>query len=77
MKAKFYRQIFEKYSNVKFHEHSFIGSRVFPCWPKNERTDTTNLIVTYRNFAKKPTNFYQGWYYGQQCVLLQSYIIKF
>jgi len=31
MKLAFSPQIFEKYSNIKFHENPFIGSRVFPC----------------------------------------------
>ena len=31
MKAEFYRQILEKYSNVKFHENPFSGSRGVPC----------------------------------------------
>ena len=30
MKLEFFRQIFEKYSNTKFHENPFSGSRVFP-----------------------------------------------
>jgi len=35
MKVEFYEQIFEKYSNAKFHENLSSGSRVVP-W---ERTD--------------------------------------
>jgi hypothetical protein len=31
MELEFYRQIFEEYSNIKFHENSFSGSRVVPC----------------------------------------------
>jgi len=30
MKLEFSRQIFEKYSNIKFHENPSIGSRVVP-----------------------------------------------
>jgi len=30
MKLKCSRQIFEKYSNIKFHKNPFIGSQVFP-----------------------------------------------
>ena len=30
MKLEFVRQIFEKYSDIKFHENPFSGSRVVP-----------------------------------------------
>jgi len=36
VKLEFSRQNFEKYSNIKFHENLFSGSRVFPC----ARTDS-------------------------------------
>jgi hypothetical protein len=39
--------IFEKYSNIKFHENPSGGSRVVPCG----RTDTTKLTGAIRNFA--------------------------
>jgi len=47
MKLEFPRQIFEKFSNMKFHDNPFSGSRV-PCG----RTDT-KLTVDFRNFAKR------------------------
>ena len=50
MKRKCNGQIFEKYSNTKFHKNSFSGSQVFP----SGRTDKTKLIVAFRNFVKKP-----------------------
>jgi len=31
MKLEFSRQIFEKYSNIKFHENTSSGSRVVSC----------------------------------------------
>ena len=31
MKTEFYRQIFDKYLNVKFHENPFSGHRVVLC----------------------------------------------
>jgi hypothetical protein len=40
MKLEFSRQIFEKYSNIKFHENSSSG------------TGMIKLIVAFRNFAK-------------------------
>jgi hypothetical protein len=50
MKLEFSQQIFEKYSNIKFHENPSIGSPVLPCI----RTDTTKLTDAFRNFAKAP-----------------------
>jgi len=47
MKFDFFRQIFEKCSNIKFHENPFSGCRVVPC----RRTDMLKLIVAFRNFA--------------------------
>ena len=41
------KQIFEKYSNIKFHENTFIGSRVIPCG----ETDMTKLMATFRKFV--------------------------
>jgi hypothetical protein len=48
MKFEFFRQIFEKSSNFKFHKNPLSGSRVVPCG----RTDMTKLIVAFRNSAK-------------------------
>jgi len=31
MKHEFYQQIFEKYSNIKFHENPPSGSRIVAC----------------------------------------------
>ena len=40
MKLEFYRQIYENYSNIKFHENPFSGSRVIPCGePDKGHTD--------------------------------------
>ena len=41
------RQMFEKYSNVKFNENPTSRSRVVPCG----QTDMTKLIVALCNFA--------------------------
>jgi hypothetical protein len=54
MKLEFSRQIFEKYSDIKFHENPFSGSRVVPCG----LTDMTKLTVAFRNFANAPEKFY-------------------
>jgi hypothetical protein len=50
MKLEFSRQFFEKYSNIKFCENPSSGSCVVPCG----RTNITNLIVAFRNFANAP-----------------------
>jgi hypothetical protein len=45
MELELSRQIFEKYSNIKFHENQFNGSRVVPCGQTGEeidRRDETN-----------------------------------
>jgi hypothetical protein len=51
IKLEFYRQIFlTKSSNIKFLTNPSSGSRAVPCG----QTDTTKLIVVFRNFAKAP-----------------------
>jgi hypothetical protein len=52
MKLEFSQQIFQKYSNIKFHENPHSGKRVVPCGRTNGRTDMTELIVAFRKFAK-------------------------
>ena len=50
MKYEFSQQIFEKSSNIIFHENPSSGSWVVPFG----RTDRTKLIVAFRNFAEAP-----------------------
>jgi len=52
MKLEFSRKIFEKFSNIKFHENPSSGSWVVP----SGRTDMTKLIVAFCNFANAPNN---------------------
>jgi len=52
MKLELSEQIFEKSSNINFHENPSSGSRVVPYGP----TDMTKLIVAFRNFANGPKN---------------------
>jgi len=54
MKLEFPRQIFQKYSNFKFHENPSSGSRVVSCGQTDGQTDMTKLIVAFRNFANAP-----------------------
>jgi len=53
MKLEFYRQSFEKYSNIKFHKNPSSGNRVVPCGETNRRTDMKTLIVASRNLHLK------------------------
>jgi hypothetical protein len=39
MKLEFSREIFKKYSNIKFQENPSSGSRVIPCGRKEERKE--------------------------------------
>jgi len=47
-------QIFEKYSNIKFHENSSSGSRVVPCGRKDGQTDR-HVKAKYSLFAMMQT----------------------
>jgi len=51
MKLYFPPKIFEKYSNIKFHENPSSGSQVVPCGLTDSQTDTTKLLVAFRNFG--------------------------
>ena len=54
----FSTHFFAKYSNVKFHENPFRGSRVFPCERADRRTDRHDEVtIAFRNFAKAPKNY--------------------
>jgi hypothetical protein len=53
---EFSRQIFEKYSNTKFHENPSSGSRVLRGRTEGQ-TDMTKLIVAFRNFANAPKSW--------------------
>jgi len=50
MNLEFSRQMFEKYSNIKFRENPFSGSRVVPCGQTDGLTDMTKLILAFHNF---------------------------
>ena len=51
MKLALSRHIFEKFSNVRFHENPYIGSRFVP-YDKTDRWYMTKLFVAFCNFAK-------------------------
>jgi len=54
VKLDFSRQIFEKYSNIKFNENPSGGSRVVPCGLTDAQTDATMLTFALGNFANAP-----------------------
>jgi len=58
MKFQIPRQIFEKYSNTKFHKNPYSGSQVVPCGQtdrrKGGRTDMLKLGVVLPNFSEAP-----------------------
>jgi hypothetical protein len=59
-KLEFSQQIFEIYTNIKFHKNPFSGTRVVLCGGTDRETDRqtemTKLIFASRNFANKPKN---------------------
>jgi hypothetical protein len=62
MKLEFSQQIFEKFLNIKFNQNPSGRSRVAPCGRKDRQTDrqtdTTKLVVGFRNFANAPEDWY-------------------
>jgi len=57
VKLEISEQVFEKYSNIKFHENPPSGSRVVPRGQTNGGTDMTKLPVASRNCVNAPKNF--------------------
>jgi len=62
VKLQLFRQGFEKYSNIRFHETPSSGSRVAPCGQTDRQTDGWKLIVTLRNFANMSINGFKKCY---------------
>jgi len=54
MKLELFRQIFEKYCNIKFHENPFSASRIVLCGRKDRWTDMMKLIVAFHNVTNAP-----------------------
>jgi hypothetical protein len=56
MQLEFSGHIFEKYSNIKFHDNQSSGNRVVLWRWTDWQTDMTKPIVAFRNFANAPKN---------------------
>jgi hypothetical protein len=56
IKLGFSRQIFEKSSNVKFHENASSGSWIVPLGEADGRTDMMKLTVAFRHIVNLPKN---------------------
>ena len=54
MNLEFSRQIFEKFSNIKFNENRPTGNPVVPFGLKDGQPDMTKLTAAFQNFAKAP-----------------------
>ena len=54
MKVSFSRQIFQKYSNIKFHGNSAGDSRALSRGWTDGQTDMTKLIAIFLNFSNAP-----------------------
>jgi hypothetical protein len=72
MKLLFSRQIFKKYSNIRFLWNLSSGSRVVACGRTdgrtNRRTEMTKLIIAVRNFSNAPKKKCRGgWLYIKLC----------
>ena len=70
MRSEFFRQIFEKYTDIKFHVNPMSGSRAVPCGRADE--DTTKLMVACGNYANAPNKANNATYLHGTKVLLHK-----
>jgi hypothetical protein len=56
MKLEVSRHIFEKSSDINFHENPQSRSRVVACGRTGGQTDRAKLIVAFRSSANAPEN---------------------
>ena len=79
MKLEFFRHIFEKSSNVKFHENPSSWSRVVTCGQTGGETDLTKLIVLlaiWWRCLKSEYFVYNYWIWNISAVLsLLMYVV--
>jgi len=68
MKLEYSRQIFNKFSNIKFHEIHSVWDELFHVDRQTERpTDIKELIIILRNFANESKNDFR--YYNFVAIL--------
>jgi hypothetical protein len=65
MGLEYSQQIFEKHSNIKFHENLPSGIQVVPCRWLDRWTDMMKLIIAFCNFLNAPKNLSMHPYGGQ------------
>jgi len=53
LKLEFARQIFEKYSNIKFHENPPSGTRVVPCGEMDRHDEANSRYSQFCERAQK------------------------
>jgi len=58
MKFEFSRENFVKFSKIKFHENSSIGSQNVRSGQTDGQKDMTNTIVVFRNSGSVPETCY-------------------
>jgi hypothetical protein len=68
MKLEPSRQIFENVSNIKYRQNPVSGSKISPMrtierTEAGGRTDMTNLIVAFHNFANEPNTKLENKYF--------------
>ena len=56
MNFEFSRQIFRKYSNIKFYKNSCSWNRAVSRGWKDGQTDMTKMIIVFRNFVEVSKN---------------------
>jgi len=56
MKLEFSGQIFEKYSNAKFHKNPSSGSRILPCGRTDRHDEPESRISRFCERAQKAEN---------------------
>jgi len=76
MKIEFSRQIFKQFSNIKFHENPFSGSRVVPSGRTDGRTDMKKLVVAFRKLCEKRQKIYSVLNQDYETLILNSYLHK-
>jgi hypothetical protein len=54
MNLEFFRQLFEKCSNIKFRENPSPESRVVSCEQRERERDMMKPLVAFRNFVNSP-----------------------